>query len=55
MLLAYGEGSQQVLPHHVHRAAADTPAAAGAGKYWLPYGYALVVVLIGVAAWVSLR
>jgi MSHA biogenesis protein MshM len=55
MLLAYGEGSQQVLPHHVLRAAADTPAAAGAGTPWLPYGYAVLIALIGVAAWVSLR
>jgi MSHA biogenesis protein MshM len=55
MLLAYGEGSQQVLPHHVRRAAADTPAAAGTGPQWLPYGYAGLIVLIGVAAWVSLR
>ena len=55
MLLAYGEGSQQVLTHHVYRSAADTPAAAGATAQWLPYGYAALVVLIGVAAWVSLR
>jgi MSHA biogenesis protein MshM len=27
MLLAYGEGGQQVLAHHVRAATSDTPAA----------------------------
>ena len=54
MLLAYGEGVQEVLPHHVRRAAADTPAAAAAWQ-WLSLGYVLLIMLVGVVAWVSLR
>lgn len=55
MLLAYGEGLQQVLPHHVRGAAADTPAAAGIASRWLPLGFMLLLLLAGVVAWASLR
>jgi MSHA biogenesis protein MshM len=55
MLLAYGEGVQQVMPHHVRAAAADTPAAPGAGFRWLPALYVMLLTLIGVAAWAALK
>jgi len=34
LLLAFGEGVQQVQPHHVRSAVADTPAAAPAPRRW---------------------
>ncbi len=43
LLLAFGEGLQQVLPRHVSTAAADTPAAARSSRWWL-LGFATVVV-----------
>jgi MSHA biogenesis protein MshM len=46
LLLAFGEGVQQVLPRHVRSAAADTPVA-GAARWRL---FALFAVLTAVAA-----
>ena len=34
LLLAFGEGLQQVQPHHVRIAAADTPAATPVRRWW---------------------
>ena len=42
MLLAYGEGEQQVRPRHVRGAASDTPAARRP-RWWL-MGYAMLLV-----------
>ena len=43
LLLAFGEGMQQVLPHHVRDAAKDTPAAASNSRWrWL--GLAMFVL-----------
>ncbi len=46
LLLAFGEGLQQVLPHHVRAAAADTPAAAPGPRWWW-LGFAMVLVVAG--------
>ena len=46
LLLAFGEGLQQVLPRHVQTAAADTPAAAPVSRWWW-LGFAMVVVVAG--------
>jgi MSHA biogenesis protein MshM len=46
LLLAFGEGVQQVLPRHVRIDAADTPVA-GAARWRL---FALFAVLTAVAA-----
>jgi MSHA biogenesis protein MshM len=43
MLLAYGDGAQQVLPRHVRRAAADTPATRAHRPWWW-LGFAMVVL-----------
>jgi len=43
LMLAFGEGLQQVSPHHVRTAAADTPAALPASKWWW-LGLAVMVV-----------
>ncbi len=48
MLLAYGEGVQQVAPRHVRGAASDTPAARQRNWWWL--GFAMVLVSAGSAA-----
>lgn len=52
LLLAFGEGQQQVLPEHVRSAAADTPAAA-AKRRWLPVALVLMLaaLLAAAAAW----
>jgi MSHA biogenesis protein MshM len=53
MLLAYGEGSQQVLPRHVRSAALDTPATRQKRPWWwLGFAMALVSVSIG---WIILQ
>lgn len=54
MLLAFGEGHQQVLPRHVRGAAADTPAVAVRRKPWWWLGFALLLVSIGGVAWMLL-
>ncbi len=58
MLLAYGEGVQQVKPGHVRAAAADTPAAAGHRERierWLYAAPALILLVALAVAWVVLR
>ncbi|MBX9810856.1 MAG: AAA family ATPase [Burkholderiales bacterium] len=53
MLLAFGEGLQQVLPRHVRGAAADTPAAARHRPWWW-LGFAMLLVSIGGIGWMLL-
>lgn len=53
MLLAYGEGVQQVLLHHVRAAASDTPAARPKRWWWM--GFALLFVSAGSIGWVILK
>ena len=48
LLLAFGEGLQQVHPHHVRIAAADTPAAAPVLRWWL--GFAMFLLAAGGAS-----
>ena len=45
MLLAFGEGAQQVTRHHVRVAASDTPAARQKQWWWL--GFAILLVSAG--------
>lgn len=55
LMLAFGEGRQQVLPGHVAAAAADTPEVR---RDWLPWALALsgtAVMASLVAAWMFLR
>ena len=54
MLLAYGEGLQQVMPYHVRAAAADTPAVAASPPWWW-LGIAMLFVSIGSLGWVLFR
>ena len=49
MLLAYGEGVQQVEVRHVQAAAGDTPAAKR--RRWEWFGFAMLAALIGGAGW----
>jgi MSHA biogenesis protein MshM len=51
MLLAYGEGTQQVEPRHVRDAAFDTPAAR-AGRPWWWVGFAMMLISIGGIGWI---
>ncbi len=53
MLLAYGEGVQQVSPHHVRAAGSDTPAARQKRWWWM--GFALLFMSAGSAGWVMLN
>jgi MSHA biogenesis protein MshM len=53
MMLAYGEGSQQVLPLHVRQAAADTPAAHRRRPWWW-LGFAMLLLSVGSLGWVML-
>jgi MSHA biogenesis protein MshM len=53
MLLAFGEGVPQVLPHHVRTAANDTPAARQRHWWWL--GVAMLVVSAGSAGWMMMK
>jgi MSHA biogenesis protein MshM len=46
LLLAFGEGMQQVHPHHVRIAAADTPAAAPV-RHWWWLGFVVFVFAAG--------
>jgi MSHA biogenesis protein MshM len=55
MLLAFGEGAQQVQPHHVKMAAEDTPASIAGVPRWQWCAYALLAALAGSAAWMQLR
>ena len=54
MMLAYGEGSQQVLPLHVRQAAADTPAAHPRRPWWWLGFTMLVVSAAGSLGWLFL-
>lgn len=49
LLLAFGEGQQQVLPRHVRSAAADTPAAANP-RWWMMGLAAALLAGVGLAA-----
>ena len=49
MLLAYGEGVQQVTPRHVRVAASDTPASHQKSWWWL--GFAMLLVSAGGIGW----
>ncbi len=53
LLLAFGEGAQQVLPHHVRAAAIDTPAARRRQWWWL--GFAILLMSAGSAGWIVFR
>jgi len=50
LLLAYGEGLQQVAPRHVRNAASDTPAARRRNWWWL--GFTMLLVSTGSICWV---
>ena len=50
MLLAFGEGAQQVTPGHVHAAANDTPAARRPSGWWL--GLTVLLVSAGGIGWI---
>jgi MSHA biogenesis protein MshM len=53
MMLAYGEGTQQVLPLHVRQAAADTPAAHHRRPWWW-LGFAMLALSVGSLGWLLL-
>jgi MSHA biogenesis protein MshM len=54
MLLAYGEGLQQVLPIHVRKAAADTPVPR-ARRPWWRLGFTLLLMMsAGGVGWILL-
>jgi MSHA biogenesis protein MshM len=46
LMLAYGEGAQQVLPLHVRKAVADTPAARPRRPWWW-LGFTMLVLSAG--------
>jgi MSHA biogenesis protein MshM len=54
MLLAYGEGVQQVLPVHVRKAAADTPVPQARRPWWW-LGFAMLLVSAGSLGWLVLK
>ena len=55
LLLAFGEGRQQVLARHMRVAAADTPEA-HRGRPWWEWGVVAVLVLLSAAAiWIVLQ
>lgn len=54
LLLAFGEGLQQVLPRHVRGAAADTPAVRARRPWWW-LGFAMLMVSVGGISWVLLK
>jgi MSHA biogenesis protein MshM len=56
LMLAYGEGKQQVLPRHV-RAAADDTGAARHRRHWIGLAFAVTGLLTAgaAAAWVYFR
>ncbi len=56
LMLAYGEGQQQVRARHIRAAAKDTEAARGLLLPWLPWlaGVSLLMVVSGMA-WTYLR
>lgn len=52
LLLAYGEGRQQVADRHVRRAAADTPEARRDWMMWVWWGLAALAGAVSVLVWV---
>ncbi|MDH5534222.1 MAG: AAA family ATPase [Betaproteobacteria bacterium] len=54
LLLAFGEGMQEVLPRHVRQAAADTPAVKRARPWWW-LGFAMVLVSASGIGWALLK
>lgn len=54
LLLAFGEGMQQVHPHHVRIAAADTPAAEPVLRWWW-LGFAMFLLAAGGVSLTYLR
>ena len=54
MLLAYGEGLQQVLPRHARGAAQDTPSAHQRPPWWW-FGFAMALVSIGGLGWIMMQ
>ncbi len=52
LMLAFGEGSQVVLPRHVAMAAADTPEASRDTRPWILFGLLLVLSVILIFNWV---
>lgn len=56
MMLAYGEGKQQVRAQHIRAAAKDTEAARSSLRPWMPWlaGCVLLIALSGMA-WMYLR
>ena len=53
LLLAYGEGLQQVTAYHVRAAASDTPAARQ--KHWWWLGFAMVLASAGSLSWMMFK
>ena len=53
MLLAFGEGVQQVAPRHVRAAAGDTPAARQGHLWW--WGFAMLLASAGSFSWVIFK
>ena len=53
MLLAYGEGRQQVEPRHVRSAALDTPAARARRPWWW-LGFAMTLISISIG-WIMVK
>ncbi len=53
LLLAFGEGLPQVLPHHVSAAAIDTPAARRRNWWW--FGFAAMIVFAGSIGWFMMK
>jgi MSHA biogenesis protein MshM len=51
LMLAFGEGRQQVLNSHIRRAAADTPEARRDWMIWVWVGAAALLLVLSVVAW----
>jgi MSHA biogenesis protein MshM len=54
MLLAYGQGVQEVSPRHVRTAARDTPAARQK-RWWWSFGVAMVMASASGISWIMLK
>jgi MSHA biogenesis protein MshM len=53
MMLAFGEGLQQVAPRHIRAASIDTPAARQKSWWWL--GFAMLIVSVGGIGWLMVN
>ena len=53
LLLAYGEGLQQVAPRHVRAAVSDTPAARQKSWWW--FGFAMLLASAGSIGWMMFK